>query len=90
MTRYHNHIIIFNISTLLLCFIVGVLTACNNNNTCAEKSSENPNIFPDYINTTIPQNIAPLNFKIKDATSIKAVVTSMVTTALMLVASFIL
>lgn len=74
MTRYHNHIIIFNISTLL-CFIVGVLTACNNNNTCAEKSSECPNIFPDYINTTIPQNIAPLNFKIKDATSIKAVVT---------------
>ncbi len=76
MINFRLHTNFFNLSTLLLCFFVGVLTACNgNNNSCAEKSSEYPNIFPDYINTTIPENIAPLNFKIKDATHIKAVVT---------------
>lgn len=41
---------------------------------CAETSDGLPAIFPDYAGVTVPVNIAPLNFEIKDAKHVKAVV----------------
>lgn len=35
-----------------------------------------PPVFPDYTEVTIPYNIAPLNFEVKDATHIQAVLTN--------------
>ena len=35
--------------------------------TYTEESGVKPEIFPDYADVTIPPNIAPLNFKLKDA-----------------------
>lgn len=34
--------------------------------------NELPPIFPDYVDVTLPRNIAPMNFEIKDATHIQA------------------
>lgn len=52
---------------LLLTLIVSMFISCETseiNN--YEKLGNEPNIFPDYTNITIPYNIAPLNFSIKD------------------------
>lgn len=37
-----------------------------------EQSSQTPEIFPDYKGVTVPCNIAPLNFKVEDASKIIA------------------
>ena len=34
--------------------------------TYTEESGIKPEIFPDYVDVTIPPNIAPLNFKLKE------------------------
>lgn len=53
----------------ILVFILEIfLTAgCNSENINALKIDREPVIEPDYSGVTIPQNIAPLNFKIKEA-----------------------
>lgn len=49
------------------CFsIILLFTACSPKQ-AKETSRQLPNIFPDYINVTIPYNIAPLNFEVKGA-----------------------
>ena len=58
------------ICTLLL---VG-LTACGSRK-AQQKSSELPPIFPDYRDVTVPANMAPLDFEIKDAKTLQAVFT---------------
>lgn len=41
-----------------------------------EKVDSKPEIFPDYIGVTVPENICPLNFSIAGAEHIRAIVTN--------------
>lgn len=41
-----------------------ILTGCSESIQITKKSDQLPSIFPDYIDVTIPPNIAPLNFKL--------------------------
>lgn len=51
-----------------------MLIACTKDPGNAQQTSaQYPAIFPDYVNVTVPQNIAPLNFEVRNATAIKAV-----------------
>lgn len=50
---------------LMLCF------GCDNRQ-AAQQSTEQPDIFPNYHEVTIPPNIAPLNFEVKAAEHIQA------------------
>ncbi|MDK2841434.1 MAG: hypothetical protein PWQ17_939 [Anaerophaga sp.] len=43
-----------------------LIVACSQKPENAFQTSEYPSIFPDYVNVTIPVNIAPLNFKLTD------------------------
>lgn len=54
---------------LILVFVLSIfLTAgCNSNNEKLSDITREPVIEPDYSGVTIPQNIAPLNFKITEA-----------------------
>lgn len=45
------------------------LTACTQFNNCEQRSCK-PEIFPDYTDIDIPENIAPLNFMLEGATSL--------------------
>jgi dipeptidyl aminopeptidase/acylaminoacyl peptidase len=51
---------------IILFIFIGFLTACNNLPKESAESAKSPNIFPDYTDLTIPPNIAPLNFLIKE------------------------
>lgn len=42
-----------------------LLSACTPHPTDVEKSEELPPIYPDYVDVTIPKNIAPLNFLVR-------------------------
>lgn len=55
--------IILTISSLLILFI-----SCSNKPKDAITVNELPSIFPDYVDITIPPNIAPLNFKLSEGT----------------------
>ena len=59
MRRVKNHIILLNVFLILFLLISG----CNLNNEVSIQTGIFPPIYPDYINVTIPLNIAPLNFK---------------------------
>lgn len=59
------------LSTLFVVF--ATMTACTKDPGVAQQQlNQYPAIFPDYTNVTIPQNIAPLNFEVRNATAIKA------------------
>ncbi len=66
--------IFFSIKASLLAAIFFVLTACSFDPGEAAKhiNSQAP-IAPEYQDCTIPVNIAPLNFRVKGATAVKAV-----------------
>lgn len=49
-----------------------LLSACQGNREAAETSNQQPQIFPDYRNVTLPPNIAPINFMIADAHEVTA------------------
>ena len=49
------------IFTITIILLVG---ACSKKPNNAINVSDYPVIFPDYINVTVPYNIAPLNFKL--------------------------
>lgn len=52
-----------------------ILSSCGGKyEKCAESSNIVPTIFPDYTDVTVPVNIAPLNFEIKAAKHVKAIV----------------
>ena len=42
-----------------------LLSACTPHPTDVQKSEELPPIYPDYVDVTIPKNIAPLNFLVR-------------------------
>lgn len=54
----------FGIAFFLFFFIL--FTGCRQNPEGIIQSENYPSIYPDYINVTIPFNVAPLNFKMKD------------------------
>ncbi|MBQ1665635.1 MAG: PD40 domain-containing protein, partial [Bacteroidaceae bacterium] len=46
-------------------FLLLLLSACTPHPTDVQKSEELPPIYPDYVDVTIPKNIAPLNFLVR-------------------------
>lgn len=54
-----------NISSLLF-VLACILTSCSDFRTDCKKTGTLPEIYPDYIGATIPYNIAPLNFCLKE------------------------
>ncbi len=53
---------LINIIPILLLLIL----SCSRNYNASVQTENYPSIYPDYVNVTIPYNIAPLNFKMKD------------------------
>lgn len=47
---------------IFLVMLLLVVTSCKKSVTNPTVCNEYPNIYPDYVDVTIPQNIAPLNF----------------------------
>lgn len=45
-----------------------LLASCAQTHENAEQVDHLPNMYPDYADVTIPVNIAPLNFEIRDKT----------------------
>ncbi len=60
MFAYRKFLYIFLVLSVLL-------PGCSRFPNTFEKSEEHPQIFPDYTDLTIPVNIAPLNFAIRDS-----------------------
>lgn len=59
----------------LLVAVIAFASSCGGKyGDCAESSAGLPPIFPDYTGVTVPPNIAPLNFEIKGAEHIKAII----------------
>lgn len=59
---------------IIALFVVLATFACTDDpGTPAQKADVCPAIFPDYVDVSIPQNIAPMNFGIKGARSIKVI-----------------
>jgi len=53
-------------SILYLVILFLAFSACNKKVVPKEVRKEKPNLFPDYVDVTIPASIAPLNFKVQD------------------------
>lgn len=63
----------------LLSYTIGLLfllVSCQGWREPKEVSAEMPPVFPDYTEVTIPRNIAPLNFMVRDAQHVQAVLTN--------------
>lgn len=61
-------------SSLLLPLLMLMLMASCTERQAGEKADVWPDIFPDYIGVTVPQNIAPLNFQVEGAEEMLAVI----------------
>lgn len=57
------------IAAVKICFafVLGLLLSCQSIPENVETNNTYPNIYPDYIDVTIPKNIAPLNFMYRDS-----------------------
>lgn len=55
------------IITIYTCLLIYLFTACTPPREQTTKVGSHPPIYPDYIDVTIPVNIAPLNFLLRDA-----------------------
>lgn len=55
-----------NSGMTIFLFLLILFSGCRHNREGIVQLSEYPAIYPDYINVTIPFNIAPLNFKLKE------------------------
>jgi hypothetical protein len=51
-------------TNLFVMIFLFLISSCNHNNEKIIQTNDYPKIYPDYVNVTIPYNIAPLNFKI--------------------------
>ena len=51
---------------ICVCFIVLGIFSCSDTVPVSKETSEKPILYPDYADVTIPNNIAPLNFKIQN------------------------
>ena len=54
---------------LMIVLLVPVIVSCSEDVRITRALDTLPSIFPDYMDVTIPQNIAPLNFKLVDTCS---------------------
>jgi hypothetical protein len=61
------------VSAFMLILLHIFLTGCNSWQTPQSSSDLLPPIYPDYIDATVPSNIAPLNFMVEEADRIQAV-----------------
>jgi len=52
--------------TFVLLSLTIVFSACSGKVSLGDVLKEQPKLFPDYVNVTIPATIAPLNFKVQD------------------------
>ena len=52
---------------LIILLAILLFTGCKSTPVTYEQISELPDIFPDYIDITLPYNIAPMNFHVADA-----------------------
>ncbi len=63
----------------LVGYVIGLLlllVSCEGWREAEGVSKEMPPVFPDYVDVTIPCNIAPLNFMVRDASHVQAVLTN--------------
>jgi len=60
-----------NLSIFVLMIVVMAFTRCTGNHQQATETNRTASIFPEYYDLTIPPNIAPLNFIIKEPVSTK-------------------
>ena len=51
--------------------LIVLLGSCQNQRIAQEVSDTYPNIFPDYVDVTVPYSVAPLNFSVADAVAIQ-------------------
>ena len=61
-------------SDVLIAALLCIVVSCSKYGNPKEEANSMPPIFPDYINVTIPENIAPLNFEVKGAKHIVATI----------------
>ena len=59
--------IIGKLYILVLLVLPEILVSCTPTPENVQKSQEMPSIYPDYCDVTIPVNIAPLNFLVRDS-----------------------
>jgi hypothetical protein len=52
-------------SIIFFLILLKMISGCSHEEAASVQTSNLPEIYPDYINVTIPNNIAPLNFKIQ-------------------------
>ncbi|MBO7067528.1 MAG: PD40 domain-containing protein [Bacteroidaceae bacterium] len=57
----------------VLCLVVLLLTSCSKRE-AKDHVDTLPEIFPDYIDVTVPENICPMNFSIPDAEYVRAII----------------
>ena len=57
----------FSIALLISTIVFNLFVACSQPTVPAESTSVNtlPDIYPDYVNVTVPCNICPMNFYVK-------------------------
>ena len=60
------------IQTIYLIVITFILVGCSQWKEASASIEKHPEIFPDYIGVTVPDNIAPLNFMIEGAEHVQA------------------
>ena len=66
----------------ILLAIIFLLLSCTPTPVDVQKSSEQPPIYPDYMDVTIPENMAPLNFLLRaDCEAIEVKVGSLIVNA---------
>ena len=53
--------------TIIFAILQLLLLSCNSEPDNVKQANSLPNIYPDYINVSIPPNIAPLNFLVRDS-----------------------
>ena len=53
--------------TIIFAILQLLLLSCNSEPENAKQANSLPDIYPDYINVSIPPNIAPLNFLVRDS-----------------------
>ena len=73
---YRRHLISFSFISYHLAFSIALLMLC----ACSQslptdytESDQLPKIYPDYVNVTVPVNIAPLTFEMDDPSEEMAV-----------------
>ena len=64
-TKIQSFLFVIIIS-LCLCISVFELMSCSSEPKGLARMGKLPEIYPDYIGVTIPADIAPLNFNVKD------------------------